>query len=184
MRLPSELTAALAQIKAQGFVKSRRKGNTGVGYTLETLLGIKENNLSLPDLGTVELKAQRQHSEAKITLFTFNRAAWQLQPQAAILAYGGKNKNGRLGLYATLTVSANERGLRVEVSDDAVVVVDSQGTVIVQWPLQELSSKFAEKVGNLLLVKATVKKENGTEYFHYVEAKLLSGSAEQATKIN
>ena len=42
-----------------GFVKTLRKGPTGIGYTLETLLEIDENNISSPDFGEIELKAQR-----------------------------------------------------------------------------------------------------------------------------
>lgn len=40
-----------------GFVKTHRAHDTGIGKTLEDILGIKENNLRLPDVGDVELKA-------------------------------------------------------------------------------------------------------------------------------
>ena len=42
-----------------GYVVSLRNGNTGIGYTLETLLGLEENNLKTPDFGDIELKSQR-----------------------------------------------------------------------------------------------------------------------------
>ena len=35
-----ELKKNLEYIKNKGYVESKRKGNTGVGYTLETLLGV------------------------------------------------------------------------------------------------------------------------------------------------
>lgn len=44
MTLP-ELKRKLKAIKALGFVKTHRKGDTGIGKTLEDLLGIKENNM-------------------------------------------------------------------------------------------------------------------------------------------
>lgn len=54
----------LSEISKKGFIKSLRKDNTGIGFTLETLLGIKENNLGEPDFIykglKVELKAQRK----------------------------------------------------------------------------------------------------------------------------
>lgn len=56
----SELKGKLKMIKDMGWVASKRKGNTGIGYTLETFLGIKENNLKDPDFGDVELKSQRK----------------------------------------------------------------------------------------------------------------------------
>ena len=47
-----------------------RHGNDGnQGNTLEDLLGVKENNISLPDLGGVfELKTQKKESSALVTL--------------------------------------------------------------------------------------------------------------------
>lgn len=37
-----------------GFVVSLRRSDTGIGYTLETLLGLEENNLKTPDFGDTE----------------------------------------------------------------------------------------------------------------------------------
>lgn len=54
-----EIRKKLTAIKKMGFVKTLRKGPTGIGYTLETLLEIDENNISSPDFGEIELKAQR-----------------------------------------------------------------------------------------------------------------------------
>jgi hypothetical protein len=84
------------QVKEKGWVKSKRKGPTGIGHTLEHLLGITENNIALPDLGTVELKAHRIGSSSMITLFTFNRKAWHINPHIAIKKYGTRDDNGRL----------------------------------------------------------------------------------------
>ena len=68
-----ELEGKLKLIKDQGYVKSQRGGPTGIGYTFETLLGIKENNLPIPDIGgRVEIKTIRKDSQSLITLFTFN----------------------------------------------------------------------------------------------------------------
>lgn len=49
-------------LKKKGFVKSLRKGPTGIGHTLEQKLGMKENNIALPDIKGVELKAHRSGS--------------------------------------------------------------------------------------------------------------------------
>jgi len=52
------------KIKEMGFIPSQRKGPTGVGYTLETLLGIDENNNASPDIEGAELKAHSSKSTA------------------------------------------------------------------------------------------------------------------------
>jgi hypothetical protein len=53
-------------LKKQGFVKSLRKGPIGVGYTFKTLLELKENNLALPDINGIEIKAHRDNSKSML----------------------------------------------------------------------------------------------------------------------
>ena len=53
------LIARLIEISSMGFVPNARRGNHGgIGNTLEDLLGIKENNLPIPNAAEWELKAQ------------------------------------------------------------------------------------------------------------------------------
>lgn len=67
------LIAKLKEISAIGFVPNARKGNHGgIGNTLEDLLGIKENNLPIPNAAEWELKAQRLNSTSLTTLFHFS----------------------------------------------------------------------------------------------------------------
>ena len=63
-----ELKNKLSEINQRGFIVSLRKGNTGIGYTLETLLGLEENNLKTPDFGDVELKSQRNEVNNRVTM--------------------------------------------------------------------------------------------------------------------
>ena len=64
-----EFIERFTALKNRGYVRSLRSGPTGIGKTLETYLGIEENNLYLPDLGQIELKAHRDDSTNLITLF-------------------------------------------------------------------------------------------------------------------
>jgi len=80
----SEFIKKFKDLKSKGFIPSTRKGPTGVGYTLETYLEIDENNISLPDLNKIELKAHRTKSQSMITLFTFNNKVWKIPPLEAI----------------------------------------------------------------------------------------------------
>jgi len=64
------LIAKLKEISAMGFIPNARRGNAGgIGNTLEDLLGIKENNLPIPNAAEWELKAQRLNSTSLTTLF-------------------------------------------------------------------------------------------------------------------
>ena len=58
------------KICAQGWIKTHRPGPTGIGKTLEDLLGIAENNIDGPDFGDYELKSCRLNSNSMLTMFT------------------------------------------------------------------------------------------------------------------
>lgn len=165
----------LSVIKKKGFIKSLRKGPTGIGYTLEILLDLYENNIPLPDFGEVELKATRSNSKNMITLFTFNKKAWQMDPMEAIKKYGSVDKNGRLGLYYTMGVKPNGAGLFLNIDDEKIQVCHISGTIIISWKLASIQSKFEEKVKSVLLVKAQNEIRGGVEYFYFDRAKLLTG---------
>jgi len=164
-------------VKAKGWVKSKRKGTTGIGQTLEQLLGIEENNIALPDLGTVELKAHRVGSSSMITLFTFNRKAWKMDPLAAIKKYGIRDDNGRLGMYFTMARTPNSMGLFLNVDEITISVRHVSGEVIAEWQLETLAKRFMQKMPVLVLVSAFSEMRGDMEWFKYDRAQLLMGTS-------
>ncbi len=170
---------AFANIKKQNFVKTKRKGPTGVGYTFETLLGLKENNLALPDIENVEIKAHRDGSSSMITLFTFNKKAWKMDTMEAIRKYGSHDKNGRLGMYYTVSPTPNSVGLFLSLTDDetTICVQHCNGQIIVQWPVEEVAKKFEQKIPSLLFVSARCELRDGIEHFHFYRAQLMSDTS-------
>ena len=54
-----ELLEKLRDISAMGFIESMRHGPTGIGFTLESLLGIAANSSRAPDYKGIELKSGR-----------------------------------------------------------------------------------------------------------------------------
>ena len=175
-----EIKKKLSTIKKMGFVKTLRNGPTGIGYTLETLLDIKENNISSPDFGEIELKAQRERHSGMTTLFTFNNKAWQMNPLEAIRKYGSRDKDGRLGMYYTMGMKPNSAGLFLTVDETSISVRHIDGNIIATWQLSEIEKRFEAKVKNVLLVKAKVEERDGVEYFLFDRARLLSGGTTQA----
>lgn len=169
-----DIKKRLSKIKQMGYVKSLRNGPTGIGYTLETLLEIKENNISSPDLGEIELKAQRETHTGMTTLFTFNNKAWKINPLDAIKKYGSHDKDGRLGMYYTMGMKPNSAGLFLAVDDTSIMVRNIDGSIIAVWLLSEIEKRFEAKVKNVLLVKAKVEERDGIEYFLFNRARLLS----------
>ncbi|MCX6782347.1 MAG: MvaI/BcnI family restriction endonuclease [Candidatus Magasanikbacteria bacterium] len=170
-----DIIRKLSIIKHRGYIQSLRRGPTGIGFTLETLLDIEENNISAPDLGTIELKAQRENHAGMTTLFTFNNKAWQINPLEAIRRYGSPDKDGRMGMYYTMSAVPNSAGLLLVIDDELVSIRHIDGTIIATWKLADIEKRFDAKVKNVLLVKAKTEERDGVEYFLYDRARLLSG---------
>ena len=121
-----ELIDKLISLKNMGWVKNARPGNVGgVGNTLEDLLGIKENNLPIPNAAEWELKAQRSNTTSLTTLFHIEPSprALRLVPTTLLLKYGWPHQEAGAKYHATemsfrQTISGNDysdRGFKVVV---------------------------------------------------------------------
>ena len=180
----AEFQKKLKSIKEKGFICSKRKGPTGIGYTLESELGIKENNIAVPDLGFAELKSHRENHTGLITLFTFNKKAWKIKPLSAIDKYGSYDKKNRRGMYYTITQKPNSAGLFLSSNDDTIQVQHISGEVILQWTIDSLAERFSEKMKNVILVSAKVELREDREYFYYYRARILKGDMDKQGLIN
>ena len=172
-----DFTHKLQDLKAKGFVPSLRRGPTGIGYTLESHLNIDENNFFLPDLRDVELKAHRDDSRSMITLFTFNRGAWIVDPIFAVKKFGTSDDNGRLGLYFTMSTTPNSAGLFLDPGNETVSIRHKDGMEIVKWRYADLAERFSKKIPALLLVYAHVEHRGEEEWFTFYSARLLKGTS-------
>lgn len=138
----SELKYKLAEINKMGYVVSKRKGNTGIGYTLETLLGLKENNLTTPDFDKIELKSQRKGVANRVTMFTFNRGVWKIKQRELIEKYGYIDTNDRPSLYCTVDTRPNNQGLSVKVEQENVRLYYLNEILIAEWSGDRLIDRF------------------------------------------
>ena len=94
-----ELIKAMRNIFERGWYRSvketRNTRNDGaVGNTLETLLGIKENNLPIPNARDWELKGQRSHTGSLVTLKHIEPSPTgaKFVPNLLLPYYGWKHK--------------------------------------------------------------------------------------------
>lgn len=147
-------------------------------------MGIKENNIAVPDLGFAELKSHRENHTGLVTLFTFNRKAWKMKPLLAIEKYGSYNKDNRKGMYYTITQKPNSAGLFLTCNDDTIQVQHISGEIILQWTMDSVVEKFSQKMKNVILVSAKVELREGREYFYYYRARLLKGDMDKQGLIN
>ncbi len=172
-----EFREAFAKIKNAGYVRSTRSGPTGVGHTFETLLGLKEDNIALPDLGEVEVKARRVNSTSLVTLFTFNKKAWVMKPLEAVKKYGTLDRSGRQGLYFTMARTPTSTGLLLHIEEDFISVRHVSGDIVAVWNLEQLANQFIRKLPALVLVSALSEFRDGVEWFCYTRAQLLTGTS-------
>ena len=177
-----EFIERFSALKNKGFVKSLRRGPTGIGKTLETYIGIDENNLYLPDLGEIELKAHRDDVNNLITLFTFNRWAWVMDPLEAVKKYGTPDETGRLGLYFTMSFRPNSAGLFLHTDDGTVSVRHVDGSTLVRWNFNDLEEQFNRKIPALILAYAQTEYRGDDEWFHFYTAKLLTDTSASIIK--
>ncbi|WP_435068293.1 MvaI/BcnI family restriction endonuclease [Haloplanus sp. C73] len=168
----------LREISEQGYIETHRAGNTGIGKTLEDLLGIDENNIPGPDAVGVELKSTRRDSHNLTTLFTKEppkdeRPFWGTK---MVKELGYVDDKGREALKVTIRPSTpNSRGFSLDYDNTSVSVVHEEVGVCATYPLDYLQERFEEKFPALVMVLADTKKVDGREYFWYNEAYLLDG---------
>jgi len=178
----------LEEIKQKGFVKSLRKNNTGIGHTLEKLLGIKENNIGEPDFIynklKVELKTQRKKAGSRVTLSTKSPVWEPLRDREIINKLGYVDKEGRKALKITLKVDGfNSKGFKLQIEKDKLNIMHKDFGVTCYFKFSELIKTIKIKLyKNLLLVLAEREYKDKEEYFHYVEAVLFSDFNEEKFK--
>lgn len=178
-----ELLGRLREICRRGFVRTLRPGDTGVGMTLESMLGIAANSRRSPDYNGIELKAKRRSGRTsgnRSTLFS-KVPDWKLSPVGSAMALlnlrGYKDsETGRLQLYHTLHgQSPNSLGLMLQVEAERrwlkQVHVGADGHIEhdTTWRLDGLEVDLGRKHGETFWVQAECRGRGSSEEFHYVQ---------------
>jgi hypothetical protein len=178
--LLSKFKARLRKIQSRGYISTKRKGNTGIGYTFESLLGLKENNIRIPDLGNIELKTKRRNTSSKVTMFTFNRGAWIVPLSEVIKKYGYVDKYERHALKCTVSIKPNPQGLYLRTTRKDLQLHNLKKDIIASWKSDILMDYFSRKLPSLIIVTADTRRNSrGREEFHYSEAYLLNYPSKQ-----
>ena len=118
-----ELLNKLKIISKKGFVKSEVNSDTGIGRTIESLLGIEMNSSKAPDYKGIELKSFRDKRNNRKGLFgkTPNWNLSKFKSRVQILDTFGYWESGIFRLYNTMRgTGRNAQGLmlRIEYNKD------------------------------------------------------------------
>jgi hypothetical protein len=178
-----DLISRLKKIAELGFVDSLRIGDTGVGMTLETLLGIEANSSRAPDFFGIEIKAKRiksgnTRSQNRVNLYSQvpNWKNSECKSGLSILKkYGYVDaESNRLQLYCTNSNMPNSQGLYLKINEESGILEslhksDSGDQKIVNWGLDNLKKQLDLKHKRTFWVRAKSIKSEQSEKFHYVE---------------
>ena len=113
----SELLGKLKDISSRGFIQTMRPHDTGVGFTLETLLGIKANSSKAPDFKGIEIKSARQRSKFLEKTASSKTPNWKLQSEGSKdILESGENlmiKKSSPIIHEISAVAPNSYGLQL-----------------------------------------------------------------------
>jgi hypothetical protein len=171
-----KIKKALKEISQRGWIKSNRLHDTGIGKTLEDLMGLTENNIALPDFGVMELKSQRINTISMLTLFTKSPDGITNGELRKRFGYPDPGFPKIKILHQTID-DGKKNGMgfhcKIDKKKNKLFIMKNNETVG-YYGLDFLRKKAAEKIGNgVILVLAETKKGEDGEYFHYKEAYIL-----------
>jgi len=174
-----KMVKKLREIKKRGYIKTHRRGNTGIGKTLEDLLGINENNIPGPNGRMIELKSARKSARSMLTLFTKSPLPAKANSML-VNSVGYKVKNNRKELHTTLNARSYNRvkgrvGLKIGIKGNKILILDSGGKQYGYWDKAALMESFERKLPKIMYVKADSRGKGKNEKFWFNEAWLLSG---------
>lgn len=169
-----EFLVQFDKVSARGFVKTLRPGDTGVGYTLETLLEIPENNSPRGDFQGMEIKAYRDSEttfddQDKMNLF-LKEPEWLdgLTTAERIQQYGYKDPNGRQAWYLSVTSRRNDADLQLVVKGQGdVLELHRHNVPIARWSLEVIEQRLQEKHAHSVFIGAESRGKGADEEFWY-----------------
>ena len=183
--IAEELFEKMRDISKLGFVQTKRPGDTGVGYTLETLLGIQANSSQTPDYKGIEIKSGRisSHQKGRTTLFSQvpNWRISNLKSSKDLLHKRGRfnEEKQRIQLFHELSViKANSFDLQLETDlpGDSLHQIYVGGIEIerdVTWEFEILKQRLLDKHKETFWVTAQTEGRSGDadEKFWYSSLK-------------
>ncbi|MGR6831198.1 MvaI/BcnI family restriction endonuclease [Aliivibrio wodanis] len=169
--IPNELLIKLKELAKKPF-PSLRSGDTGIGFTLEEMLGIPANSSKKPDYKGIELKAGRS-KKTRTTLFA-QVADWSISPckkSAEILNKYGYERGDDFKLYCSLsTQRENSQGLSFiyDQTADQLQEWHNKSELVAIWPGHVLRNRLREKHAETFWIEAKSEMINGVEHFQLI----------------
>lgn len=175
------LNEKFKEIKAKGYIKTTREGDTGIGKTFEDLIGKEEDHEEKPDFRGIEIKTKEDGtSTGYITLFCASpRGPHEYETHYLVDKYGYpdvifKNKKvlnrsiysgnlrGNKYLFA-LKIDYRKMIIKLKILDNFLETMEDE----IYWTYYDLETKLYRKHRYLAIVKASKKIIKGNTYYKY-----------------
>jgi hypothetical protein len=200
-----QVISLLQELAKSGWIKSHRPLNAGgIGNTLDSLLGLPENNLPIQDTAQWEMKTHRIGSSALLTLFHMEPEprAEKIVTSLLLPKYGwpDRSRKNELSFRQTLQAThSTDRGFRIHVdrTSEKVTVHFDKNLVDARhkewldtvanrgglaelrpqpyWQFQDLFLKASVKLLNTFHVEAETRRTKKEEYFRLARVFVLQG---------
>lgn len=176
----NDLLERFNKIKKMGYVKSIRKGNTGIGATFEYLIGKEEDQRPEPDFKGIEIKTKMYHTKTDINLFSANpsgdgkKETFRLvriygHPDKVLKEYnvlnccvfGNKNTLVSNRFYFRLSIDYFNQRIILQIRDINGDLIDNS----TYWTIDGLRERVYKKLNTLALIHA-FKKVSSTDVFY------------------
>lgn len=156
--------------------KSEVTADTGIGRTIETMLGIPQNSNKTPDYKGIELKSHRdKRSSTKNVLFT-QTPNWDLSKlksgREIVALYGYDSGNGKKTYQNTVRCNhpnSQGLGLNLELVKEWLELKHYGKRIedVAVWALRNLHSRLNEKHHETFWITVENEIQDGVEYFKY-----------------
>lgn len=159
-----------------GWIKSKRKGSTGVGKTFEELIGKIEDRKFTPDYNGIEIKTKRYYSNSFTTLFNLTPSGMNEKeterlkrqygyPDQALKCYKVLN-NSIFTSKRTWIGTRFQFQLQVDRSREKLLllVFDCAGNLIEKnsyWSFESIKERLNAKIKIIAFIEAARKLMNG-----------------------
>lgn len=175
-----ELLDKFKIINKMGYVETKRKGTTGIGYTLESLLNKEEDSNSLPDINGIELKAKLEFTKTPISLFSMVPKGKEKPLLYLVENFGYTKKEDPKKLkrfynncyfdkiakenktiYAELKLNSNK--IVLEIKEKRGIIINKE----LYWNIDEVYERLCKKLPYLALCTAYKKTILNKDYYYY-----------------
>ncbi len=172
-RVSEGLLNRLRKIAQAGPLESVCEGDTAIGRTVESALGLKINSSPKPDYYGIELKSASGKSTNRSVLFA-QVPDWDISrfksSRELLDAFGYSSNDGAFRLYCTLNIAKpNAQGLQLKFIKKeeqlAEIYVRSKFQDVVLWRLDTLHRRLHEKHRETFWIGADAVKRHNREFF-------------------